>query len=714
MSSIAITTVVIYLAILLSLQWRKIDVSPLDIHRLLQTNYEISSHNFSLDFSGDGSTNIFSQDVQVEIENIANGILANNLGNDITLLDTTYAASTEKPTVYVKVQVRHPSYLKPSIKSLLLVAFRDNASDFINYLRSSEKYSGINSCDVNTFESFENLTDIGPKPTPRPSETVQITPQPVASGTKELTVPIQVRLEGATTAFSGSMQDSIISIWTALLRNNIDKDIELVSISLVGRRKLQNSIRMPLVITVIHPKWMTSTYARSLVMLALNNTIDELYADVSNDEGFSSITNISLDESLDVAEVLTTVPTHAPTPSLNTISMPDLSPTTSLNKTLSGQTDQSPSFSPHETVIGRSTKTIPVIMMFVGVSSDLQLNGESKIFIQQSVANILNQNLDPDIDLVEISVLPYDSTRTRRRSLSDWFRLNILITVRDTTETDHVTDVSKHVVSVLATKIDDIDTTALRDTEGFHELESVEVISAGINLSSDDAASHDTGSEATGENLLDKIPSWAWIAMASGIGVAISIALAVCFVSCKRDKENNAQQLWAEEYAPRTHNQTRRRPSFRRLPNRPSSCNHTRRLRRSRGHSRKRRPRPRQELPALEPPPPTPPKQHEAFLALPPPPKQHEKFLALPPPPTKHENFLALPCPPGQEIIPALPPPIVRRPSAISALSVSIYAEETRIVPYRHTDVSDPEEVIRENVVPSRSKRAPDPDGLCR
>jgi hypothetical protein len=35
-------------------------------------------------------------------------------------------------------------------------------------------------------------------------------------------------------------------------------------------------------------------------------------------------------------------------------------------------------------------------------------------------------------------------------------------------------------------------------------------------------------------------------------------------------------------------------------------------------------------------------------------------------------------------------------------------------VPYSHPNVSDPEEVIRKNVVSSRSKRAPDPDGLCR
>jgi hypothetical protein len=522
------------------------------------------------------------------------------------------------------------------------------------------------------------------------------------------------------------MQDSIISIWTALLRKKLDKDIELVSISPVDRRKLQNSIRMPLVVTVLHPKWMTSAYARSLVMLALNNTINELYAEVSNDEAFSSISNISLDESLDVEEVVTTVPTHAPTPSLNVISMPDLSPTTSL-----GQTEPSPSFPPQEPAIGRRTNTFPVILMFVGVSPDLQLNSDSKIFIEQSISNILNQNLDPDIDLVEVSVVPFDLTRARHRFLSDWFRLNILVTVRY--DTDHATDVSKHVVSVLATKIDDIDTTILRDTEDFHELEGIEVISAGVNSTSDDAASHDTGSEVTGENLLDNIPSWAWIAMASGIGVATSIALAVCCVCCKRDKENNAQHLRTQEYAPRTHNHPRRRPSIRRLPKRPTSHNRTRRLRSSRGHSKKRRPRPKQELLALEPPPPTngvlalpapppqqeaflalPAPQHQNFLALPAPQQQHQHFLALPAPPQQHQHFLALPCPPRQEIIPALPPPIVRRPSAISALSVSIYAEETRIVPYSHPNVSDPEEVIRKNVVSSRSKRAPDPDGLCR
>eukprot|EP00804_Cyclotella_cryptica_P012830 CCRYP_010593-RA/>CCRYP_010593-RA protein AED:0.02 eAED:0.02 QI:138/1/1/1/0/0/2/337/722 len=721
MRSIPITAVVFYISVFLSLQWQRIGVSSLGIHRLLQTKYEITSQNIRLDFSGDGSTGVFSQDVQVEIESIATGILTNDLGSDITLIATTYAASTERLTLYAKVQVRHPSYLTPSIKSLLLVAFRDNASDFIDYLSSFEEYSNISGCDVSSFDSFENLTDVGLKPTLRPSEAVQITPQPVASGTKELTVPIQLGFVGATTDFSGSIQDSIISTLTTMLRNNLDKDIELVRVSPAERRKLQSSIRMPLVITVIHPKWMTSTYARSLVMLALNNSMSELFAEVSNDDEFSGISSISVDDSFDVEEVVTTVPTHAPTPSLNTISTPISSPTASLHMPSSNQTEQSQQFSQQEPILERKTDTFPVTLIFVGVSSDEHLSSDSKIFLQNSISAILNQHLDPDIDLVEISVVPYILTPTRRRFLGDWFGVNILITLRYTIDTGRATDVSEHAASVVSTNIDAIDMTVLRDTEGFNELKGIEVIAAGVNLTSDDAASHDTGSEVTGESFWDMIPLWAWIAMATGIGVAIIIAVALCFVCCKRDKENSVQHLWTQEYTPRTHSQPRRRPSIRR----PTSHNHTRRLQGSHGHSKKRRPRARQELLALEPPPPSegvlalpsPPKQNEKFLALPPPTNQNEKFLALPPPTKQHENFLALPCPPRQDIVPALPPPpapIVRRPSAISALSVSIYAtEETRIVPYSHPNVSDPEEVIHQNVAPSRSKKAPDPDGVC-
>jgi hypothetical protein len=668
------TVILFFFLVFCSLQLTK-STSAVNIRRLQSD--EVTSHNIRLDFGGDGCNSPFTKDVQLDIENLASDILIKHLGSDVTLIDTTYVASTEKPTIYVKVQVRHPSFLSPSVKSHILLALRTNARSLIDYFTSSQEYGDISSVDVTSFESFEKLTDVGGTPTLRPSS-VQSTSQP--SGAKELVIPIQVTLDDQATV-SGYAHYAITSISTKILRTELDKDIEFVSLTSSmknGEEQAVYWLPLTLVVTVRHPEWMTSSYAKSRILDTLNNNVSKLYEDESLSDGWS----ILFEESAETVPVedltlsLDVNPTLSPTPNGPRPSMYDTpsdesahSPTqtseaaesTKAPATATTTEDaktSTPSSLAQQPPRATRLESFQVFLNFRGVSNDAQFDDEMKDYIQQSVSGILSQHLKSDIELVDVHAKQFSASSTRHRYLRGSLGMGIVIDLIYSIDQEH-DDVLEHVVSVLNANIGDIDMDVLRNAgEFFKDLEGIVVStsSSSINPEPADITSATTESESKEGTFFDKMPLWVWIAIGSGILILLTTPLVLrrfFKAHFKARKATSVQQIKSENSFTKRHAHRRSRSSTMHLPKNSSS--------RHRSKSR-RRSKHRRDLD----------KKHRSQS------RPMNPGTPFPPP---MRPYPALPCPTEPERLLAIQaPPILRRASSISDLPWSINPDESRMI----------------------------------
>ncbi|KAL7466516.1 hypothetical protein ACHAXS_006810 [Conticribra weissflogii] len=369
-------------------------------------------------------------------------VLRQIYGGEISHMNSEKRKLATSISLYLRIRIRHPTWMAPSISPYILTAFRDHVDYFINYFASSstDYYKQITTVKAETYDAEAYLLELQEQEqqqnnndndsnnaTKNPS--LRPTPPPTNQGSKQLIVPIKLSFEGLDgnpqpIGFEDDIEELVMLEISNVLKQNMDPDLQLLEVVLFqnGRRILhriplhndhaieeiierENAQREQLLLSrllsqvlffvevvVQQPLWMTSSFARSQVLAALQDNVSILSNKLIQRSNiyplFSTLSSIEI-STFDVDEILGTFrPTQQPT------RRPTNVPT------------QSP------IVIEKKNSTYYVQLVFDGITSSSKNSPSVKADLVDLILDVLKESLNESYVVMNVAL--YKNERIRR------------------------------------------------------------------------------------------------------------------------------------------------------------------------------------------------------------------------------------------------------------------------------------------------------------
>jgi len=361
---------------------------------------------------------------------------------DISRVSSENRKLAESISLYLRIRIRHPTWMAPSISPYILNAFREHVDYFIDYFASSstDYYKRITTVKAETYDAEAYLLELQEQDqqqnrddndnyneTKEPS--LRPTPPPSNQGSKQLVIPIKLSFEGVDgnpqpIGFENDVEELILLEISNVLKQKMDRDLQLLEVVVFqeGRRTLQRlpfqngyetletvereiaqneqsliSRRMSKVlffveVVVQQPLWMTSSFARTQVVDALQGNVSDLFDRIvqsRNDYSlFSALSSIEI-STFDVDEILGTFrPTQQPT--RRPTNVPTKSPI----------------------IIEKTNSTHHVQLVFDGITSSSKNSPLVKADLLNLILDILNESLNESYMVLNVAL--YHDERNRR------------------------------------------------------------------------------------------------------------------------------------------------------------------------------------------------------------------------------------------------------------------------------------------------------------